>query len=54
MFEEICYNCCYSHDCDYYGLGLCLKYHIKKLVREEQTCKDYVEDSEPIYEDDED
>lgn len=46
--EEICYYCRHSIEWGYDGLGWCLRYRIKKLVREEQTCEDFEEDSEPI------
>lgn len=52
--EEICYYCRYSHEWGWDGLGWCLKYPIKRLVREEQTCDEYEEDSEPIDDDDKD
>lgn len=51
MLEEICFYCHYSHDWGYDGLGWCLRYPIKKLVREESTCEDY---KEPIEEEEED
>ena len=51
--EEICYFCRYSHEWGWDGLGWCYRYPIKKLVREEQKCENFEEDSEPIEDEEE-
>lgn len=48
MEDEICYLCRHSTEWGYDGLGWCYKYRFKKLVREDWTCEDFEEDSEPI------
>lgn len=50
--EEICYFCRYSQEWGYDGLGWCLRYRYKTLVREENTCENFEEDSEPIEDED--